>query len=88
MQINAVYLIPKESKKGRYAELPTPDQPGAYFHLTDTDRHLIFNYIEDHTQLGIAVQIGWTRFLGLFLPKSQWWRCRPTRCNSWPRNWH
>ena len=57
---------------GRFAEEPSPEQLGAYFHLADTDRRLIYSCNHDHTQLGMAVQIGSTRFLGLFLPKSQW----------------
>ncbi len=57
---------------GRFAEEPSPEQLGAYFHLAGTDRHLIYSCNHDHTQLGMAVQIGSTRFLGLFLPKSQW----------------
>jgi hypothetical protein len=57
---------------GRYAETPTPDQLGQYFHLSDTDFFLIYGRTKEHTQLGIAVQIGTVRFLGLFLPDSQW----------------
>jgi TnpA family transposase len=57
---------------GRYVEVPTLEQLGVCFHLTETDRHLIFNCTGGHTQLGIAVQIGSVRFLGLFLPRSQW----------------
>jgi TnpA family transposase len=57
---------------GRFAEDPSPELLGAYFHLADTDRYLVYSCTHAHTQLGIAVQIGSTRFLGLFLPKSQW----------------
>lgn len=57
---------------GRFAEDPSPEQLGAYFHLADADRHLVYSCNHAHTQLGIAVQIGSVRFLGLFLPKSQW----------------
>lgn len=57
---------------GRYADTPTPDQLGQYFHLSDTDLLLIYGRTKEHTQLGIAVQIGTVRFLGLFLPDSQW----------------
>jgi hypothetical protein len=57
---------------GRYAEDPSSEQLGQYFHLTDTDRALIYSRTREHTQLGIAVQIGTVRLLGLFLPDSQW----------------
>ncbi|MCA9963784.1 MAG: Tn3 family transposase [Anaerolineales bacterium] len=57
---------------GRYVEAPTPDQLGQHFHLTETDFFLIYGRTKEHTQLGIAVQIGTVRFLGLFLPDSQW----------------
>lgn len=57
---------------GRYAETPTPNQLGQHFHLTDTDRHVIYGRTKAHTQLGIAVQIGTVRHLGLFLSDSQW----------------
>ncbi len=57
---------------GRYVDTPTPDQLGQYFHLSDTDLFLIYGRTKEHTQLGIAVQIGTVRFLGLFLPDSQW----------------
>lgn len=57
---------------GRFAENPTPEQLGAYFHLTERDQYLIYSCQHEHTQLGIAVQIGSTRFLGLFLPQLQW----------------
>ncbi len=57
---------------GRYAEEPTIEQLGQYFHLTDTDRRLIYSRTEQHTQLGLAVQIGTVRFLGKFLVAKQW----------------
>lgn len=49
---------------GRYVEEPTSEQLGQYFHLTDTDRALIYSRTREHTQLGIAVQIGTVRFTG------------------------
>lgn len=57
---------------GRYVEDLTPEQLGGYFHLTDTDRSLIYSRTKAYTQLGLAVQLGTVRFLGLFLPDSQW----------------
>jgi TnpA family transposase len=57
---------------GRYTEDLTPEQLARYFHLTDTDRHLIDNRTKEYTQLGLAVQMGTVRFLGLFLADSQW----------------
>lgn len=56
---------------GCFDEAPTPEQLGSYFHLADTDRSLIYNRAKEHTQLGLAVQLGTVRFLGLFLPDSQ-----------------
>jgi hypothetical protein len=57
---------------GRFAEKLTPEQLGRYFHLSDTDRQLIYSRTKEHTQLGLAVQLGTVRFLGLFLADSQW----------------
>lgn len=57
---------------GRYAEELTPEQLGRYFHLTDTDHQWIDTRTKASTQLGLAVQIGTVRFLGLFLADSQW----------------
>ncbi len=52
---------------GRYVEDLSPEQLGRYFYLTDTDRHLVYSRTKEHTQLGLAVQLGTVRFLGLFL---------------------
>jgi len=57
---------------GRFVEAPTPEQLGSYFHLADADRSLIYSRTKEHTQLGLAIQLGTVRFLGLFLPDSQW----------------
>ncbi|MCI0563927.1 MAG: Tn3 family transposase [Nitrososphaera sp.] len=57
---------------GRFAAEPTTEQLGQYFHLTDADRSLIYSRSKAHTQLGVAIQLGAVRFLGLFLPYSQW----------------
>lgn len=57
---------------GHFVEAPTPEQLGSYFHLADADRSLIYSRTKEHTQLGLAVQLGTVRFLGLFLPDSQW----------------
>jgi TnpA family transposase len=57
---------------GRFVEQLTPEQLGGYFHLTDTDRHLVYSRTKEHTRLGLAVQLGTVRFLGLFLADSRW----------------
>ncbi len=57
---------------GRYVLDLTPEQLGRYFHLTDSDRQLIATRTQAHTRLGLAVQLGTVRFLGLFLADSQW----------------
>ena len=57
---------------GRYEDNPTPEQLGRYFHLAPTDQRLIYRRTKEHTQLGIAVQIGTARFLGTFLSETQW----------------
>lgn len=56
---------------GCYVEPPTPEQLGQYFHLADTDLSLIYSRSREHTRLGLAVQLGTVRFLGLLLPDSQ-----------------
>ncbi len=57
---------------GRYEDDPTPEQLGRYFYLANTDLRLIYRRTKEHTQLGIAVQIGTVRFLGTFLSETQW----------------
>jgi TnpA family transposase len=57
---------------GRFAEQLTLEHLGGHFHLTDTDRHLVYSRTKEHAQLGLAVQLGTVRFLGLFLTDSQW----------------
>lgn len=63
----AQFLTPEQRRHyGRFVGDPTPEQFGRYFHLDDHDRVLIATRDEPHTQLGMAVQVGTVRFLGLF----------------------
>ncbi len=56
----------------RFVDHPTADQLGRYFHLTDTDRQLVFKRRHNHTRLGMALQVGTVRFLGAFLTEAEW----------------
>ena len=56
----------------RYEADPTLEQLGRYFHLDPTDQRLIYRRTQEHTRLGIAVQLGTVRFLGTFLSETQW----------------
>lgn len=55
------------ARYGRYNEEPTPIQLARYFYLDDADRTLLKTCREDHTRLGMAVQICTARFLSSFL---------------------
>jgi TnpA family transposase len=57
---------------GQYVDEPSQEELGRYFHLAGPDRRLVYATKQDHTQLGIAVQIGSVRFLGTFLIEPQW----------------
>ncbi|SMD12266.1 Tn3 family transposase [Rhizobium sp. RU36D] len=52
---------------GRFTGEPTPDQLARYFHLDDADRGFVSTHRSDHNRLGVAVQLGSLRMLGVFL---------------------
>jgi len=56
----------------RYTGEPTPQQLGQHFHLSEADLSLLQSRRHPHTRLGMAVQLGTLRFLGCFLPETQW----------------
>jgi hypothetical protein len=59
-----------EDQAGRYGRFtgePTHDQLARHFHLYDADRVFIAEHRGDHNRLGIAVQLGTVRLLGLSL---------------------
>ena len=59
-----------DSQAREYARFngePTPDQLARYFHLDDTDRAFVATLRGDHNRLGVAVQLGSLRMLGIFL---------------------
>jgi hypothetical protein len=52
---------------GRFTGEPTPDQLARYFHLDDVDRAFVATHRGDHNRLGVAVQLGSLRMVGVFL---------------------
>lgn len=54
---------------GRFPGELTPDQLASYFHLDDADRAFIALHRGDHNRLGVAVQLGSLRMLGVFQDK-------------------
>lgn len=56
---------------GRFPSELTPDQLARYFHLDDTDHVFVASHRGDHNRLGVAVQLGSVRMLGMFLEKPE-----------------
>nr|WP_105386452.1 DUF4158 domain-containing protein [Neorhizobium alkalisoli] len=52
---------------GRFTGEPTPDQLARYFHLDDVHRAFVATHRGNHNRLGVAVQLGSLRMLGIFL---------------------
>jgi hypothetical protein len=69
-----------ESQTREYGRFPgelTPDQLARYFHLDDVDRGFVTTHRGDHNRLGVAVQLGSLRMLGIFLEDPSVFRTPP-----------
>jgi Domain of unknown function (DUF4158) len=47
---------------------PIPEQLAQFYYLSTEDKQLILEQREPHNRLGLAIQLGTLRFLGVFLP--------------------
>lgn len=52
---------------GRFVDDLTSDQLARHFHLDDADRAFVAEHRGDHNRLGVAIQLGSVRLLGVFL---------------------